>query len=391
VLRHERVPFVSYPYEWTFSMLRDAALLQLDLMLDALAEGMILKDATPYNVQWRGARPVFVDVGSFEALRDGEPWAGYRQFCSLFLYPLLMQAWRRAPFNPWLRGSLEGISPGEARSLLGGRDLLRRGAFTHVVMHSRLDRRYAARGGDVRSELRRAGFDRRLIEANVRGLRRLVSRLEWRPAGSPWLAYAPTTSYDEADAGRKEAFVRDAAAARHRRLVWDLGANGGRFTRLAAEHADYALALDADASVVERLYLELRAAGERRILPLVANLADPAPGLGWRGVERPPLSERGRPDLVLCLALVHHLAISANVPPAAIVDWLASLRAELVVEFPTRDDEQVRSLLARKREGLHADYERAGFERLLGAAFELARTEELAGGTRVLYLARPRA
>jgi hypothetical protein len=389
VLRHERLPFVSYPYEWSFSMLRDAALLQLDLLLAALAEDLTLKDASPYNVQWRGAHPVFVDVGSFEALRVGEPWEGYRQFCMLFLYPLLVQAWRGVPFQPLLRGSLEGIAPAEARALLRGRDVLRRGALTHVVLHARLDRR--ERGRDVRGELRRAGFHKGLIEANVRGLRRLVSRLAWEPPATTWTAYGPTTSYAEADAERKAAFVRSVAAARRRGLVWDLGANDGRFTRIAAEHAEYAVALDADAGVVERLYRGLRAEGSTAILPLVADLSDPPPGLGWRGLERRPLWERGRPDLVLCLALVHHLAISANVPLALVVDWLASLGGEVVVELPTPADPMVEALLARKRAGLHADYGRDRFERLLGEPFSIERTEELSGGTRVVYHAVPRA
>jgi hypothetical protein len=391
VLRHERIPFVSYPYEWSFSMLQDAALLQLDLLLAALADDLTLKDASPYNVQWRGAGPVFVDVGSFETLREGEPWEGYRQFCALFLYPLLAQAWRGIPFGPLLRGSLEGIPPAEARALLRGRDVLRRGALTHVVLHARLDRRYGKPRGDVRGELRRAGFHKGLIEANVRGLRRLVSRLRWKPVATEWVEYGPTTSYGAADAERKASFVREVAAERGRSLVWDLGANDGRFTRIAAEHADYAVALDSDASIVERLYRQLRGEGARTILPLVADLADPPPALGWRGRERRPLWERGRPELVLCLALVHHLALSANVPLAQIVDWLASLGGELVIEFPTRADPMVETLLARKRQGLHGDYERGVFEGLLRAAFAVERVEELAGGTRVLYHARPRA
>ena len=111
VLRHERIPFVSYPYEWTFSMLKDAALLQLDLLLDALGHDMVLKDSTPYNVQFKGARPTFVDVGSFERMREGEPWVGYRQFCMLYLYPLLLQSAKGVPFQPWLRGSIDGLDP----------------------------------------------------------------------------------------------------------------------------------------------------------------------------------------------------------------------------------------------------------------------------------------
>src|SRR5919204_170433 len=172
LLRHERVPFVSYPYEWPFEMLRDAALLQLELLDAALAEGLVTKDASPYNVQWRGSMPVFVDVGSFERQREGEAWAGYRQFCMLFLYPLLLQSYKGLPFQAWLRGSLEGITAAQCRSLMSLRDVLRRGVFAHVVLHARLEARYGDRRRDVGVELRRAGFRADLIRANVRRLRR---------------------------------------------------------------------------------------------------------------------------------------------------------------------------------------------------------------------------
>jgi len=158
---------------------------------------------------------------------------------------------------------------------------------------------------------------------------------------------------------------------------------------VAAEHADYAVALDADAGVIERLYRGLGPEGNERILPLVADLADPPPALGWRGLERRPLWDRGSPDLTLALALVHHLAIGANIPLASVVDWLRSLGGELVVEFPTRADPMVERLLAPKKRGLHGDYERDVFERLLRDAFAVRRTEELAGGTRVLYHCTP--
>ncbi|HEY7197635.1 MAG TPA: hypothetical protein VH306_10640 [Gaiellaceae bacterium] len=389
VLRHERIPFVSYAYEWPFSMLKDAALLQLGLLSRALDEGLMLKDASPYNVQWRGTRPVFIDVGSFERLREGEPWAGYRQLCTLYLYPLLVQALRGVDFRPLLRGSVDGIEPAQARRLLRGRDMLRRGVWTHVALHARLDAR-TSESRDVKRELRSAGFKTELVKANVRGLERLVRRLEWKPERTEWTEYGQTTAYEEADAGRKEAFIREVAAARRRGLVWDLGANRGVFTRIAAEHADYAIALDADGAVVELLYRALREEGSTTILPLVANVADPPPGLGWRGRERRTLPERGRPELTLCLALVHHLAVGANVPLPELVDWLAELGGELVVEFPTAEDPMVASMLARKREGLHADYTRERFELELGRAFEIERAEDLAGGTRVLYHARPR-
>lgn len=389
VLRHERVPVVSYPYEWPFGMLKDAALLELDLLLAALDEGLVLKDASPYNVQWRGAQPVFVDVGSFERLREGEPWAGYRQFCTLVLYPLLLQAYKGVPFQPWLRGSLEGIDPAEMRALLGFRDRFRRGVLTNVVLHARLEGRYADR--EVKTDLKKAGFHAELIRANARKLRKLVQRLDWEPGRTAWSDYGEANPYDEADAAAKEAFVREAAGVRRRQLLWDLGANDGRYTRIAAREADYTVAVDADTAVVEALYRALRAEGSRTILPLVGNVADPSPGLGWRGAERSPLAERGRPDLTLCLALVHHVALSGNVPVRSFLDWLADLETEVVVEFPTRDDPMVQRLLGRKGPGANPDYDTAAFERALDERWRVERREVLPSGTRILYRATPAA
>ena len=385
LLRHERVAFVSYPYEWPFEMLRDAALLELGLIEEALAEGFVLKDGTPYNVQWRGTQPVFVDVGSFERLREGEPWAGYRQFCTLFLYPLLLQAYRGVAPQPLLRGSLEGIEPEQARALLRGRDVFRRGVLAHVVLHARMEAKHAARQHDVRSELKAAGFRSELIRANLRRLRKLIERLRPERRRSAWASYRDIAPYSDEDVLRKERFVRNAGRAG---LAWDLGCNDGRFAR--AVDAETVVAIDGDECVAGELYSKLRGEGSRTILPLVVDLADPSPGLGWRGLERRPLEQRGRPELVLCLALVHHLAIGRNLPLEELVAWLRALGARLVVEFADRDDPMVKRLLAVKRAETHEDYGRATFESALARRFELERCEQLGSGTRTLYLARPK-
>ncbi|HLM09958.1 MAG TPA: hypothetical protein VK307_09620 [Thermoleophilaceae bacterium] len=389
VLRHERIPFVSYPYEWTFSMLKDAALVQLDLLLAALDHDMVVKDSTPYNVQFKGASPRFVDIGSFERLREGEPWVGYRQFCMLYLYPLMLLALKGVPFQPWLRGSIDGITPGQMRGLMSFRDRFRRGVFTNVFLHAKLEARYADRPDQVKQEVKRV-FRKELLVANVRKMRKLVERLSWDPPEGVWTAYGERNTYTDDDARRKDEFVRQVATSRSFELVWDIGANNGRYSRIAAEGARTIVAVDADQGPVELLYRDLRAEGDERILPLTMNLADPSPGLGWRGLERRALSQRGTPDLVLALALIHHVAISANVPVREFIDWLASLESELVIEFPTREDPMVKKLLAPKREGLHPDYELSFFERCLAEAFEVERTERLESGTRVLYHARPK-
>jgi hypothetical protein len=389
-LSHELLPFVSYPYEWSFSMLRDAALLQLELTSAALGEGLMLKDGSPYNVQWRGSQPVFVDIGSFERARQGEAWPGYRQFCSLYLFPLLLEAYRGVPFQPWLRGSVDGISPVDFRKLFSRRESLRPGMLRHVFLHASLERRYSERGGEVRQALGESGLDTRVIQANVDGLTKLVRRLRSPAAESAWRDYDTTCTYSDADTAAKEAFVRRVVALGRRRLVWDLGCNEGRYSRIAAEEADLTVAIDSDRTVVDALYRALARDDERRILPLVVDLADPSPAIGWRNRERQTLVERGRPELALCLALVHHLSITRNVPLRELVDWLRSLECEVVVEFPSRTDPMVQRLLAAKRSGAHPDYDRGTFDSLLRTRFQVVDVTELPSGSRALYFARPR-
>lgn len=387
VLEHERVPFVSYPYEWTFSMLRDAALLHLEILLAALEDGCTLKDATPYNVQWIGTRPVFIDVSSFERMEPGSPWTGYRQFCEMFLYPLLLQSYRDIPFQPWLRGNIDGIPADACSRLLSGRDYVRAGVLKDVVLHAKLQNRLADGSGDVKKSLAHAGFSADLIRHNLERLHRIVSRLEWRRKSSTWAHYASTHSYSGTDQEAKEEFVRSFVVSRSPETVWDLGCNTGNYSRIAAEAGAYVLAVDADILAVEFLYRTLASEKDERILPLTMNLTDPSPAMGWRLAERKPMKDRGRPGLVLALALIHHLVIGANVPLPDVVAWMASLGGDLIIEFVTREDAMVKKLLRNKRDN-YADYSSEGFEMALRSFFHIEKTLPLASRTRTLYACR---
>lgn len=384
VLRHEKVPFVSYPYEWSFGMLKDAALLHLEILAEALSEQMILKDSTPYNVQWFGSRPAFIDISSFESAAPGEPWRAYRQFCEMFLNPLLVKAHRNLEFQPLLRGRLDGIPVAECSRLLTGRHRFRRGVLTHVWMHSKMEERYASSGVDSSAVLKDSGFALEMIRNNVAGLQNVVNRLEWADSDSTWANYEKTHTYGEEDRAWKEEFVRSASGRRRPRLVWDLGCNVGVFSRLVADAGAYVVAIDSDHLAIERLYRALKGGGDERILPLVMNLADPSPPMGWLATERRTLEGRGKPDMVLALALIHHLVIGANLPMTSVVDWLASLGADLVIEFVRRDDPMVRRLLVGKRDN-YADYDESLFANLLVQRWQHVRREESRAGTRVLF------
>jgi hypothetical protein len=210
VLRHQTIPVVSYPYEWCFGMLKHAAVLQLELLEAGLADGITLKDATPFNIQWLGSDPIFIDVASFIRWTPGQPWTGYRQFCRMFLYPLFLQAYKGVPFHPWLRGRLDGISAQECRRLMSWRDLFRPGVLSHVVAQDRFEHRYADTTRNIRRELHQAGFDKRLIATNLAGLKKLVENLRWTPPVSPWSDYVSCNSYEHEESIEKERFVETA-------------------------------------------------------------------------------------------------------------------------------------------------------------------------------------
>ncbi len=387
VLEHERIPFVSYPYEWSFGMLKDAALLQLQLLEEALDEGMILKDATAYNLQWRGAQPVFIDIASFETLEPGAAWVGYRQFCQLFLFPLMLQAYRQVPFQPLLRGMVDGIAVDMANQLFSLRYRFRAGVFAHAYLQAKMQSRYGTTSRHVRDDLKSAGFSIDLIRSNVKRLKRLIEKLKWKSGASEWGDYADMHNYSETDHRLKGEFIEQIAKDRRDALVWDIGANTGQFSRMVSQYADYVIAADIDHLAVERHYQHLRQNGPGNILPMVMNLADPSPALGWRLQERKPLQDRGRPSLILCLALIHHIVITANIPLREFIDWLAQLGADLIIEFVSRDDEMVKTLLRNKDDQYH-DYDLNYFEKCLSAYYEITTKQTLESGNRTLYLAK---
>jgi ribosomal protein L11 methylase PrmA len=380
-LEHPRLGVITYPFEWTFSMLRDAALLQLDLMLEALAEGLILKDATPYNIQFVGGRPQFIDVGSFEKYRKGEPWIGYRQFCRQFLHPLLMEAWCGVPFQPWLRGDPEGPTSAQMWRLLPARRKATPAAILHIGLQARAEARLA--GQEVRRSLAEAGFSAELIRANVEKLRDLVQSLEWEGSEGTWATYHGC-DHVARDRDKKTEFLVQALEEVSPATVLDLGCNDGHFSQVAVSRGADAVAVDGDEVVLDRLYRSL--VPGTPINPVLVDLQNPSPSQGWAGVERPALFQRVRPDLVVAYGLIHHLIYTASIPPRRVVEWLASFGAPVVVEFVDPADPMVDRLTANKRpEELHPDRDRESFERIVSEHFRVVREADLPGGTRRLY------
>lgn len=382
-LEHPRIPFISYPYEWTFSMLRDAALLQLDLLAGALAEGITIKDATPYNIQFVEGRPVFIDIGSFEEYSSGEPWIGYRQFTRQFLFPLMLRANAGIPFQPWLRGNPEGPTAADMRNILGFWQRLKPSNLMHVTLQARMEDRMS--GAPVRNELKTAGFNSEMILANVRKLRSLVEDLEWSGGEDGWIEYE-TCEHVGRDRDTKTRFLQGALESHAPGRVLDLGANDGHFSEIAAGSGALAIAVDGDEPVLDAFYRKPTTASV-----VLSDLTNPSPSQGWATSERPSLHERAAPDLVIAYGLIHHLIYTASIPPAAVVDWLASFGCPVVLEFVAPEDEMVATLTANKLESeLHPKRTQPEFESLLAPRFEITSSETLGEGSRTLYALTPR-
>lgn len=387
LLEHNRIPFISYPYEWSFEMLKDAALLHLDLLAQSLKSDIILKDSTPYNIQWRGTSPTFIDTPSFTKLPKGSAWAGYRQFCELFLFPLMLQSYKGMPFQPWLRGNLEGITASNLLKTMSTRDMFRSGVLMHVKLQAKLQDKYNNSDDNVRQTMKKAGFKKELICHNVTGLKYLIKKLQWKQSTSTWSNYVNEHNYSDNDMEEKKSFVHKITSSNKYNMVWDLGCNTGTFSRIAAESAEHVIAIDYDPLAIDHLYRSLKNEGNTKILPLVGNLADPSPGIGWRNIERKTLQERSKPDLVMGLALIHHLVIGANIPLDEVIQWLAELGCDLLIEYVDRSDSMTQKLLLNKEDN-YSDYTQENFEQLLEKYFSSTHKKHLGSGNRTLYFAR---
>jgi len=388
VIRPEPIPFVSYPYEWTFGELQDAALLTLDVQLAALEAGWTLRDATAYNVQFRDGRPILIDSLSFAPHEEGAPWIAYRQFCEHFLAPLALMARRDVRLNRLLRADPDGIPLDLASTLLPWRTRLNLGLLSHLHLHARAQNRYAA-DDEAASTASGVRIDRQRLVGLIRNLRGTVAGLRWKPAGTEWSDYADHTSYGDAATASKTSIVRELLATTGAQTVWDLGANTGRYSRVAAEGGRRVLAFDIDPAAAERNYRQIRQEGRTDILPLVMDLANPSPGVGWASGERQSLVDRADADAVLGLALIHHLAISRNVPLWMLMDLFATLAEWAVIEFVPKDDPMVRHLLA-TREDVFPDYTLDGFRAAAMGRFTIVAERPIDESPRVLFLLRRR-
>lgn len=382
VIKPERIPFISYPYEWSFSELKDAALTTLRIQKLALEYGMSLKDATSYNIQFYNGKPVFIDTLSFEEYQKGSPWKAYKQFCQHFFAPLVLMAHTDIRLNQLFRVYIDGVPLDLASKLLPWKTKLNTAILAHIHIHSKSQKKHANSGVDLKkikkqmSQLAHMGlFD---------SLESSIKKLSWKPADTEWGEYYTFTNYSDKAFDHKKEFILKHLKIVKPKTVWDLGANEGIFSRLASNVAINTISFDIDPAAVEKSYIIVKNKNETNILPLLLDLTNPSPGIGWMNVERESLIQRSNPDIVLALALIHHLSISNNLPFSKIASFFHKMSKYLIIEFVPKQDSQVQKLLATRKD-IFKDYNIKGFKREFSIFYNIKESSKINESERTLY------
>lgn len=385
VIKPKKIPFISYPYEWTFSMLKDAALLTLEVEKIAVEHGMSLKDASAFNVQFLEGAPILIDTLSFERYEEGKPWVAYKQFVEHFLSPLNLMAMLDIRLGRLSSVFIDGIPVELTSKLLPFRSRLNLNLLIHIHAHAASKNRFSDKKLGKRVMSKR--FSKRALLGLVDSLEGSIKKLKWNPKGTQWEDYyeEDKNNYKSEAFKHKADLVKKFIKTAKAKSVWDLGANTGYFSRVIISEVSEVISFDSDYGALERNYHEIRKNGEKKILPLFSDLTNPSTSLGWADEERDSLFERGPADAVLALALIHHLAISNNVPFSHLASFFAKTGNFLIVEFIEKDDSQVQKLLA-NREDIFFDYNKKSFEKAFEEFFKIKEAVAIKNSERTLYL-----
>ncbi len=385
VLEPEPVVFISYPYEWSFSQLKDAALATLRIESIALDHGMTLKDASAFNIQFHHGRPVLIDTLSFERYIDGKPWVAYRQFCQHFIAPLALLSYTDVRMSQLTKQFIDGIPLDLAARLLPVKSRMNLSLLVHLHLHSKTQKAYEHKG----SVSRNVTVSLRNLKALIGNLEHTVRKISFRRQDTEWGNYYSVTNYSDTSFLNKKEIVAEMIETVKPSMVWDLGANNGEFSRIACAKGGYCCSFDIDPVAVELNYLRMKKDGLTNLHPLIMDLTNPTPPIGWNCEERMSFRQRPLPDAILALALIHHLAISNNLPLDKIARFFSGLSRNLIIEFVPKHDSQVQRLLA-SRDDIFVSYDEGSFVGVFSRYFTIVTEKRVPGTERVLYLMKRR-
>lgn len=385
VLRPQQIPFISYPYEWCFSMLKDAALVTLQIQKIALEHDMSLKDASAFNIQFFEGKPIHIDTLSFERYDVGKPWFGYKQFVEHFLAPLCLMSMVDTRLTRMSSVFLDGIPVDLVSRMLPLSSRLNISLLIHIYAHATSKQKYADK--KLGALLDKKAVSRQALLGMLDDLERTIKKLRWRAKGTQWHDYyeEDKNNYKSESMQHKAELVKQFLEKTKAKKVWDMGANTGFFSAIAVKTGATVWSFDNDYGALEKNYADVVVENEKKRLPLFCDLTNPTPPVGWENKERLSLFQRGPADAVLALALMHHLAISHNVPFSYLASCFSQMGKHLIIEFVDKQDSQVQILLANRKD-IFQGYTKEHFEKAFEEFFTIKQSTLIKGSKRVLYL-----
>lgn len=369
-----RVPVITYPYEWGFEQLKAAALLHLDILEICLNNNAILKDASPFNVQFHNNKPVFIDILSIETLEVGVAWNAYRQFCEFFLAPLLLSNYFPGNWNKQLMIHLEGIPLKEAAALLPYKARFNSLSLMHIIAHSK----FATK---TEGSKKTATISKEKTLSIIKHLKVGISELKAKQQISNWSSYETEVPYTTNEFADKKSRIEKWIADKKYNTVLDIGANHDVFVDLFKNKTNNIIAIDNDAVVIDQLYRKQKDAAAN-FIPLHVDISMVSPALGINLKERAAFFDRVKADITIALAVIHHLFQSRNIPLNYIADIFQSFSKELIIEFVSEEDEQFIKI---KNPNNKWVYNKQSFEEAFSVYFNIHEVVEIKKGKRFLY------
>ena len=378
IIQPEKVQFISYPYEWCFSQLKKAALATLRIQKIALRHSMSLKDSSAFNIQFVNCKPLLIDTLSLQKYIEGKPWIAYKQFCEHFLAPLALMSYRDVRLSKLLKEYLDGIPLDLASRLLPARSKFSMNIMIHIHLHAKSQKYFGNK--TIRAK---QGLSRKALLGIIVSLEDAVNAMKWKPTGE-WNKYYDCINYSQKSIDDKDKILEKWIDRLKPKVVWDIGANTGKFSRIASKKAQLTISIDKDYAAVEQNYLETLKMNDK-ILPLVIDITNPSTNLGWNNNERKSLNERGPADAIIALAIVHHLTISNNIPLPNVAKYFNEIGKNLIVEYAPKTDLNVKKLVAAK-EAVHHEYSEEEFEKCFKKYFRIIEKTKIIDSERIMYL-----
>lgn len=384
IIEHEKLDFISYPYEWTFNQLKDAAIFHLDLQIFLLEKNAKLIDSSAYNIQFKNNKPILIDILSIDKYHKGEYWKGHRQFCENFLNPLLLRSKKGIDFNNWFKGNLEGITTNEINKVLSFKDYFSYTIFFHVYLLNKMDNERISDPEKLDKKTKKISkFSQNSYKSVLIQLKNYIQNLKPKKQISTWEKYSENNTYSDSESIKKLEITEKFYNENNIGILVDLGCNDGKFSEYAARKNLRVVGFDFDLNALDRLYLKSKK-NNLNFLPLFSDFTNPSNNLGWNDNERKSLKERGKFDASIALALVHHLVLAKNIPLEEAIKWIVSFSPIGLIEFVPKEDPTAQMMLSLKGD-IFPDYNEKNFENILLAFKKIKQKTKITSTNRIIY------